>query len=76
MAQGLNKKPIIWKLPKGFVQGIAYIGTYLKLPLNLERLSKLTENYRVSNRKLMEALGTELPVDAFKGLTNTITSFE
>jgi len=76
MAQGLNKKPIIWKLPKGFVQGIAYIGTYLKLPLNQERLSKLTENYRVSNRKLMEALGTVLPVDALEGLTHTITSFE
>lgn len=43
-------KPIrILKFPKFFVKFIAKIGDFLQLPINSERLIKLTENYEISN---------------------------
>ena len=48
----------------------------LHLPLNKERLAKLTENYVVSNRKIKSALGVDkMPVRAKEGLIKTIKSF-
>ena len=72
----LGKKAHIWHLPKGFMTGVAQIGSWLHLPLNPERLRKLTENYVASNAKIKEALGIErMPVDARAGLKRTIESF-
>ncbi len=49
----------------------------MKLPLNSERLKKLTENYLVSNQKIKSALGIDkLPVSASQGLEKTIKSFK
>jgi hypothetical protein len=42
--------------------------------LNSERLTKLTENYLVSNKKLVKALGVELPIKAHEGLKLTLKS--
>ena len=43
------------------------LGSWLHLPLNPERLRKLTENYISSNEKIKKALGVErMPVDARK----------
>ena len=54
----------------------AGLGTLLHLPLNLERLKKVTENYVVSNEKIKRDLGIErMPVTAIEGLRKTITSF-
>ena len=54
----------------------AKVGERLHLPLNEERMRKLTENYVVSNEKLKRALGVErMPVDARAGLERTIKSF-
>jgi len=47
----------------------------LPLPLNEERLQKLTEDYVVSNRKLVEVLEEELHVSAGDGLRRTFESF-
>ena len=59
------------------MQGIARIGDFLHLPLNSERLRKLTENYISSNAKIKTALGIkEMPVRAKDGLAKTIQSFE
>ena len=53
------------------------MGDWLKLPLNTERLRKLTENYVVSNDKIKSALGIEkLPLSAEEGLVKTIKSFK
>lgn len=72
----LGKKAHIWRLPKGLMNGVAKIGGWLHLPLNPERLRKLTENYVSSNAKIKDALGVDrMPVDAREGLRKTLESF-
>lgn len=72
----LGRKPRIWKLPKGLMNGIARVGGLLHLPLTSERLRKLTENYISSNAKIKAALGVErMPVDARTGLKRTLEAF-
>ena len=76
ICKSLGKKPHIWKLPKGLMNGVAKIGGALHLPLDSERLRKLTENYISSNAKIKEALGVErMPVTAREGLKTTLESF-
>ena len=73
----MGKKPHIWKINRGIMEGCAGIGTLLHLPLNTERLRKLTENYVVSNAKIKAALGIDkMPVTAKEGLIKTVKSFE
>ncbi len=77
MCEAMGKQPHIWKMNKGLMEGCAGLGTLLHLPLNTERLRKLTENYVVSNAKIKAALGIDkLPVTAKEGLMKTIRSFE
>ena len=76
ICKSLGKKAHIWKLPKGLMTGIAKIGGALHLPLDSERLRKLTENYISSNAKIKKALDVEkMPVDAREGLKVTLKSF-
>ena len=76
ICKSLGKKAHIWKLPKGLMTGIAKVGGWLHLPLNPDRLQKLTENYVSSNAKIKAALGVEkMPVDAREGLQRTLESF-
>ena len=76
ICKSLGKKAHIWKLPKGMMNGFAKLGDKLHLPLNSERLRKLTENYISSNEKIKKALGVEkMPVDARGGLKVTLKSF-
>ena len=77
ICKSLGKKAHIWKLPKGLMNGVAKIGGALHLPLDPERLRKLTENYISSNDKIKKALGVEnMPVDARVGLQKTLESFK
>ena len=72
----MGKKAHIWRIPRGLMECVAKFGGWLHLPLNPERLQKLTENYVSSNTKIKKALGVEkLPVRAKDGLTKTIKSF-
>ena len=66
----------IWNLPKSIIRNIAKIGDLLSLPVNTERIEKLTENYVVSNEKIIVAIGKKLPVSNREGLIKTIKSFE
>ena len=76
ICKSLGKKAHIWKLPKGLMNGVAKVGGWFHLPLNPERLRKLTENYISSNEKIKKALGVErMPVDARTGLKRTLESF-
>lgn len=77
ICKSLGKKAHIWRLPKGMMNGVAKVGGWLHLPLNPERLRKLTENYISSNAKIKKALGVErMPVDARTGLQRTLESFK
>ena len=72
-----NRKVKLWKLNAKLVSSLAKIGDVIKLPLNSERLKKLTESYMVSNQKIKIALGIEhLPLTAEEGLIKTIKSFQ
>lgn len=77
IAESVNKKKRIWRLPKSLMFGIAGIGDYLRLPLNKERLKKLTENYIVSNKKIKKALNiSQMPTAAHEGMRKTLESFK
>ena len=75
MSITLEKKAYIWNWNKKIIGFIASIGTLFKLPLNSERLNKLTENYIVSNNKLKTVLNlTAMPVKASDGILKTLKS--
>ena len=77
ICKSIGKKAHIWRLPKGLMNGVAKMGDTLHLPLNSERLRKLTENYISSNEKIKKALCIErMPVDARDGLKVTLESFK
>lgn len=77
ICKSLGKKASIWRLPMGLMIGVAKVGGWLHMPLNPERLRKLTENYVSSNAKIKAALGVErMPVDAREGLRTTLVSFK
>ncbi len=75
LANSLNKKSDIWYIPVSWIRGGAKLGDVLHLPLNTERLQKLTEYYVVSNKKIVTAIGKPLPVSSVDGLMRTFESF-
>jgi nucleoside-diphosphate-sugar epimerase len=70
-----NKEATIYKIPKKLIVTLAKFGDYFRLPLNSERLQKLTESYVVSNEKIVKAIGKPLPVSTEEGLIQTLKSF-
>ena len=65
----------ILSINKYIVHFIAKVGDIFKLPLNSERLTKLTESYNVSNLKIKSAIGKDLPLSTEQGLLKTFESF-
>lgn len=76
LAEALQKPPRLLYLPKNVIYLLAMIGNFLKLPLNTERLGKLTENYIVSNKKIKQALKKELPLSSREGILKTALAFK
>jgi hypothetical protein len=72
----LGKKNRILNIPSFWIKGGARLGDYLNLPLNSERLQKLTENYVVSNQKIVGTIGKPLPIGSKEGLLKTFQSFK
>lgn len=76
IAEAEGKQPHILKINKKLIHFCTRTGDILHLPLNSERLQKLTESYIVSNKKIKRALGIEkMPVNAEDGLKKTVNSF-
>jgi nucleoside-diphosphate-sugar epimerase len=75
IANSQNRKPIIWKISKRLIERLAFLGDKLHLPLNTERLHKLTSSYVVSNKKIKRVIGKSLPVSSRDGLIRTFNSF-
>jgi len=76
IGESLGKKPQLLKLPKFLVTNFARLGDLLFLPLNSDRLKKLTESYIVSNQKIKTTLGIRLPKTATAGLRHTLEHFK
>ena len=77
ISASVGKKAVIWNLPKRFINILACVLGFLSLPLNKERLRKLTENYVVSNQKIKNALGIDrMPVTTVEGMKKTLESFK
>lgn len=75
IANNQNKNSIILFIPKLIIKTISKLGDLMRLPLNSERLNKLTENYIVSNTKIKKAINKPLPVSTKDGLMKTFNSF-
>jgi uncharacterized protein YbjT (DUF2867 family) len=74
--EAVGKKVVFWNLPKGLVRLLANLGDVLPLPLNSERLEKLTENAVVDASPLLKALGIKsLPLRTLGGFKKTFESF-
>lgn len=71
-----NKNVKILKIPKFLIFILAKLGDFLPLPINSERLEKMTENFIVSNQKIKDKLNLNLPFSAKEGLKKTIQTFE
>lgn len=76
IAQSQNRNPKVWKISKSLIEKAARIGDKLHLPLNSERLHKLTSSYVVSNAKIKRAIGKPLPISSRDGLMKTFQSFQ
>lgn len=76
IAETLECKAHLIRVPKYCLSFLAKTGDRLRLPLNSERLQKLTESYVVSNTKIKHALHVDhMPITARQGLSTTIQSF-
>jgi len=76
IAESLGRQPKFLSLPVNLIRAFACLGDWLKLPLNSERLQKLTESYVVSNQKIKTAIGKPFPLSAKEGLMRTFRSFD
>ena len=76
LAESQNRKPKICNVSKVLILAVAKIGYVLRLPLNEERLHKLTDSYIVSNQKIKLAIGKPLPISSKDGLLKTFISFK
>ena len=76
IATSQGRKSGIWNISKKMISLLAKTGDIFHLPLNNERLKKLTESYVVSNQKIKKALGIEkMPITANEGFKKTFESF-
>ncbi len=75
IAESQNSKFRIWNISPMVINFLAKIGDVFNLPLNTERLNKLTETYIVSNSKIKNAINKPLPVTSRNGLIYTLHSF-
>lgn len=73
----VGRKAVIWNLPQGLMYRAVCVLGFFHLPLNKERLKKLTENFVVSNQKIKSALGVDkMPLTAEEGMKKTLDSFK
>lgn len=76
IAETCGRKAKLWRIPQGLMRFAARIGDILHLPLNTERIEKLTEDSFVDNAALKAALGwSKMPIAAEDGMRATLASF-
>ena len=75
ISKSQNKLQKTLAIPKKLIFLLAKIGDVLHLPLNSERLQKLTDSYLVSNDKIVKAIEKPFPISAEEGFKKTFQSF-
>jgi nucleoside-diphosphate-sugar epimerase len=76
ISDGLKRPHQLLSIPEHLIRIMAKVGDFLRLPLNTERLNKLTENYIVCNKKIKQVLKKELPLSVREGILKTVQSFK
>lgn len=76
ISKNINKHVLFYKIPKYFIFFLGRLGDILHLNLNTEKLTKLTENYIVSNTKITNAIGKKMPLSINEGLLITFESLK
>ena len=75
IAESQRKKIQVWNIPKFLINNLVKFSDFLGLPINSERLNKLTETYIVSNNKIKSVINRPLPMTTQIGLLKTFESF-
>ena len=76
IAKSLNRRNIIYNISPILIKCLAKVGDVLRLPLNSERLNKLTESYVVCNKKILNLIRKPLPISSKNGLSKTFLYFK
>ncbi len=76
IAESNHKKIIKLNIPQNGVRFLFHLFDCMHLPIGTEQLNKLVESYQVSNHKVLQALGVQLPITTREGLKTTINSFK
>lgn len=71
----LDKKPRIYSIPKVIIYLAARFGDRFRILINTERLSKLTQDFVVSNSKIKKEFSLVLPVKTEEGLIKTFQHY-
>ncbi len=72
----MGRRNRILAIPRSIIQTIARAGDLFHLPINSERLKKLTESYVVSNEKIKKALHIDkMPFTSGEQMMKTLRSF-
>lgn len=74
ISKSLSVNTKIYYIPKLIIKSTALLGDFLPLPLNSNRLNKLTETFIVSNKKITDSLGEQLPIKTDSGIRDLINS--
>ena len=75
IADSLNIKLFKFHVSKNLIIFFSKICDLFKLPLNSDKLDKLTSSYIVSNKKILTAINKKLPYTTKDGLVITFNSF-
>lgn len=75
LSDAIGVKPKLWRISPLVVGCGAKLADFFKLPFTTEHLTKLTENYVVSNKKVLKAIKKDLPLSATEGLIKSAKSF-
>lgn len=70
ISKTVGKKSLVLNVPKKFIETMA------ALTGKKAMIGKLTENMMISNKKIVNAIGSPFPISMEEGLTKTISSFD
>ena len=70
--KALGKKPSSLSFPQAIIKSIATLGNIFPLPINSEKLNKITSSFVVDTAEMIKKLGFSLP-ETTRGTISSIT---